>query len=73
MTLIEDRPTKYVIKFLVVLLPVLIVPMLSYNFLIFYFKHFTVIYSSMIVGLMIGIILLLVSEKIPRLMKKHIS
>lgn len=73
MTLIEDKPTKYVIKFLVVILPVLIVPMISYNFLIFYFKHFTVIYSSMVVGFMIGIILLLLSEKIPRLMKNRNS
>lgn len=73
MTLIEDKPTKYVIKFLVIILPVLIVPMISYNFLIFYFKHFTVIYSSMVVGFMIGIILLLLSEKIPRLMKNRNS
>ena len=35
-------------------------------------KHFTAIYSSMVVGLMIGIILLLVSEKIPRLIKQRI-
>ena len=69
---IDDKPTKYVIKLLVILLPMLIVPIASYEFLIFYFKHFTAIYSSMVVGLMIGIILLLVSEKIPRLIKQRI-
>jgi len=69
---IDDKSTKYVIKLLVILLPMLIVPIASYDFLIFYFKHFTVIYSSMIVGLMIGIILLLVSEKIPKLIKQRI-
>jgi len=69
MTLIEDKQTKYVIKLLVILLPMLIVPMVSYDFLIFYFKHFTVIYSSMIVGFMIGVIILLVSDKIPRRIK----
>jgi len=67
MKIIEDKPTKYAIKLLVILLPMLIVPMASYDFLIFYFKHYTVIYSSMIVGFMIGVIILLVSDKIPRL------
>jgi hypothetical protein len=44
----------------------LIVPMVSYEYLIFYFKHSTVIYSGMIFGFMIGLILLLVSDKIPK-------
>jgi len=66
MKIIEDRPTKFVIKLLVILLPMLIVPMASYDFLIFYFKHFTVIYSSMVVGFMLGVIILLVSDKIPK-------
>ncbi len=69
---IDDKPTKYVIKLLVILLPMVIVPIASYDFLIFYFKHPTVIYSSMMVGFMIGLILLLVSEKIPRLFKRII-
>ncbi len=72
MKIIEDKPTKYVIKLLVILLPMLIVPMVSYEFLIFYFKHYTVIYSSMIVGFMLGVIILLVSDKIPRLIKQSI-
>jgi len=66
MKIIEDRPTKFVIKLLVILLPMLIVPMASYEFLIFYFKHYTVIYSSMVVGFMLGVIILLVSDKIPK-------
>lgn len=70
---IDDKPTKYVIKLLVILLPMLIVPVASYDFLINYFKHYTVIYSSMIVGFMIGVIFLLVGEKIPRLIKQSIS
>jgi hypothetical protein len=73
MKIIEDKPTKYVIKLLVILLPMLIVTMASYDFLIFYFKHYTVIYSSMIAGFMIGVIILLVSEKIPKLIKQSIS
>jgi len=73
MKLIEDTQSKFVIKLLVILLPMLIVPMASYDFLIFYFKHFTVIYSSMIVGFMIGVIILLVSDKIPRLIKHSFS
>ncbi len=73
MKLIEDTQSKFVIKLLVILLPMLIVPMASYDFLIFYFKHFTVIYSSMIVGFMLGVIILLVSDKIPRLIKQSIS
>lgn len=64
--IIEDKTTKYVIKLLVILLPMLLVPMTSYEFLIFYFKHSTVIYSGMIFGFMIGIILLYVSEKVPK-------
>jgi len=70
--IVEDKPTKYVIKLLVILLPMVIVPMASYEFLIFYFKHYTVVYSSMIAGFMIGVIILLVSEKIPRLIKQGI-
>jgi hypothetical protein len=73
MKLVEDRPTKYVLKLLVILLPMLIVPMASYDFLIFYFKHYTVIYSSMIIGFMIGVIILLVSDKIPKLIKQSTS
>jgi hypothetical protein len=72
MKIIEDKPTKYVIKLLVVLVPMLVVPMTSYEFMIFYFKHYTVIYSSMIVGFMLGVIILLVSDKIPRLLKQSI-
>jgi len=64
--LIQDTQSKLVVKLLVILLPMLIVLMASYDFLIFYFKHFTVIYSSMIVGFMMGVIILLVSEKMPR-------
>ena len=66
MNLIQDTQSKFVIKLLVILVPMLIAPMASYDFLIFYFKHFTVIYSSMIVGFMIGVIILLVSDKMPR-------
>ena len=73
MKIVEDKPTKHVIKLLVILLPMVIVPMASYEFLIFYFKHYTVVYSSMIAGFMIGVIILLVSEKIPRLIKQSIS
>ncbi len=72
MKIIEDKPTKYVIKLLVILLPMLIVPMASYDFLILYFKHFTVIYSSMVAGFMIGVIVLLASDKMPRLIKQSI-
>jgi len=73
MKIMEDTPTKYLIKLLVILLPMLIVPMASYDFLIFYFKHYTVIYSSMIVGFMMGVIILLMSDKIPKLIKQIIS
>ncbi len=73
MKIIEDTSTKYAIKLLVILLPMVIVPIASYDFLIFYFKHPTVIYSSMMVGFMIGVILVLVSEKIPGLVKQSIS
>ncbi len=64
---IDDKPTKYVIKSFVILLPMLIVPMVSYEFLIFYFKHSTVIYSGMIFGIMVGIVLLYFSEKVPKI------
>ena len=73
MKIIEDTSTEYVIKLLVILLPMVIVPIASYDFLIFYFNHSTVIYSSMMVGFMIGVILVLMSEKIPRLIKQSIS
>ena len=72
-TIIEDKPTRYVVKLLVILLPMLIVPIASYDFLIINFKHFTVIFSSMIVGFMIGVIILLVSDKIPSLIKQSSS
>ena len=73
MKIVTDKPTKYVLKLMVILLPMLIVPMASYDFLIFYFKHYTVIYSSMIVGFMIGVIILLVSDKVPKLIKQSTS
>ena len=66
MKIFKNKPTKYVAKFLIILLPMAIVPMASYDFLIFYFKHNTVIYSSMIFGVMIGIILLYIGEKVPK-------
>ncbi len=73
MKIIEDTSIQYIIKLLVILLPMVIVPIASYDFLIFYFKHPTVIYSSMMVGFMIGVILVLMSEKIPRLVRHSIS
>ncbi len=62
--IIKNNPIKYIAKLLIILFPMLIVPMVSYDFLIFYFKHSTVIFSSMIFGLMAGINLLYFSEKI---------
>jgi len=62
----DDKPTRYLVKSMVILLPMLIAPMISYEYLIFYFKHSTVIYSSMLFGFMLGLILLLVSDKIPK-------
>jgi len=67
MKIINHKPAKYIAKLLVILLPMVIVPMVSYDFLIFYFKHNTVIYSSIIFGLMIGIILLYIGEKTPKI------
>ncbi len=67
MKIINIKPAKYIAKLLVILLPMAIVPMVSYDFLIFYFKHNTVIYSSIIFGLMIGIILLYLGEKAPKI------
>jgi len=73
MKIIEDTSSKYLLRLLVILFPALIVPMISYDFLIFYFKHYTVIYSSMTVGFMIGIIILIVIEKISKLIKGNYS
>lgn len=67
MKIINNKPAKHIAKLLVILLPMVIVPMVSYDFLIFYFKHNTVIYSSIIFGLMIGIILLYIGEKAPKI------
>ncbi len=66
MKIIKNKPFNYSIKLLVILLPMVIVPMVSYDFLIFYFKHSTVVYSSIIFGLMIGLNLLYIGEKVPR-------
>ncbi len=67
MKIIKNKPVKYIAKLLVILLPMLIVPMASYDFLIFYFKHNTVIYSGMIFGIMVGIVLLYFGEKVPKI------
>ena len=67
MKIFRNKPTKYVAKLLIILLPMAILPMASYDFLIFYFKHSTVIYSSMIIGLMIGIDLLYIGEKVQKI------
>jgi len=67
MKIIKNKPAKYIAKLLVILLPMLIVPMASYDFLIFYFKHITVIYSGMIFGIMVGIVLLYIGEKVPKI------
>ena len=64
MKLIIDKSSKYLVKVLLVMLPMLIVPIVSYDIFIGMFKHYTVIYGSMTVGAMIGIIILLVSDKI---------
>ena len=67
MKIIKNKPAKYMAKLLVILLPMVIVPMVSYDFLIFYFKHNTVIYSGMIFGIMAGIVLLYIGEKVPKI------
>ena len=64
---IKNKPAKFVAKLLVVLFPMVIAPMVSYDFLIFYFKHNTVIFGSMVFGLMSGIVLLYLGEKVPKL------
>ncbi len=64
MKLIQDRSSKYLIKLLFVMLPMLIVPIVSYDIFIGMFKHYTVVYGSMTVGAMIGLIILLSSDKI---------
>jgi len=66
MKIFKNKPINYGTKLLIILLPMAIVPMVSYDFLIFYFKHSTVIYSSMIFGLMVGINLLYIVEKVPK-------
>ena len=63
----KNKSAKYIAKLLVILFPMVIVPMASYDFLIFYFKHSTVIYSGMIFGIMSGIVLLYFSEKVPKI------
>lgn len=67
MKIIKNRPVKYGIKLLVVLFPMVIVPIASYDILIFYFKHSTVIYSSIIFGFMLGLNLLYIGEKVPKI------
>ncbi len=67
MKIFKNKPAKYIAKLLVILLPMAIIPMASYDFLIFYFKHSTVIYSSMVIGLMVGIDLLYIGEKMPKI------
>ncbi len=67
MKFFKNKPTTYGAKLLIILLPMAIIPMASYDFLIFYFKHSTVIYSSMIFGLMVGINLLFIGEKVPKI------
>ncbi len=67
MKIFANKPTKYGAKLLIILLAMAIVPMASYDFLIFYFKHSTVIYSSIIFGLMVGINLLFIGEKVPKI------
>ena len=67
MKIIKNKPAKYIAKLLVILLPMVIVPMVSYDLLIFYFKHNTVIYSGMIFGIMVGIVLLYFGEKVPKI------
>ena len=73
MKIFRNKPTKYVAKLLIILLPMAIIPMASYDFLIFYFKHSTVIYSSMVIGLMIGIDLLYIGEKVQKIIFRKYS
>jgi hypothetical protein len=67
MKIFKSKPINYGTKLLIILLPMAIVPMASYDFLILYFKHSTVIYSSMIFGLMLGMNLLFIGEKVPKI------
>jgi hypothetical protein len=67
MKIFKNKPINYGAKLLIILFPMAIVPMVSYDFLILYFKHSTVIYSSMLFGLMAGINLLFIGEKVPKI------
>ena len=73
MKVLNNKPISYGTKLLIILLPMAIVPMLSYDFLIFYFKHSTVIYSSIIFGLMLGLNLLYIGEKVPKIIFQRLS
>jgi len=66
MKIIKGKSVNYAAKLLIVLFPMVVVPMVSYDFLIFYFKHSTVIYSSMVFGLLVGVNFLYIIEKIPK-------
>ena len=67
MKIVKNKPMTYGIKLLIVLFPMAIVPIASYDILIFYFKHSTVIYSSIIFGFMLGLNLLYIGEKVPKI------
>ncbi len=67
MKIFKNKPINYGTKLLIILFPMAIAPMVSYDFLILYFKHSTVIYSSMLFGLMAGINLLFIGEKVPKI------
>ena len=73
MKLIEDKSSKYLARFLIVALPGLFVPIVVYDYVVSFFGHDWTVWGGMILGFIIGALLVLSIDKIPRRKKKYES
>ncbi len=68
--LIEDKSSKYLARFLIITLPGLVVPIVVYDYVMSFFGHDWTIWGGIILGFIIGTLLVLIIDKIPRRNKK---
>ncbi len=66
MKLIEDKSSKYLVRFLLITLPGLVVPIVVYDYVVAFFGHDSTVWGGIILGFIIGALIVLMIDKIPR-------
>ena len=64
MKLIEDKSSKYLVRFLLITLPGLVIPIVVYDYVVSFFGHDSTVWGGMILGFIIGMLVVLIIDKI---------